>query len=328
MRAAIVALVLIFVENMGGASLWKQQTSPLQKFEEASIKPCDPDAVPTVPEGSRGGGMNSFQMTPGRTHVLCVTLGTLIRTAYGYGPANLDFITNGGVGPGGQSLQIGLTYGLGVEDGMRVKGGPNWVRSDRYSIEAVAAGAPDGATMSGPMLRELLERRFQLKVHMDTVQVPAYSLAVSKGGLKIKPMPEGSCTPRPTPMRGVPLPPAPADKPYCGLTAKRNDQGTVVTITARGQQLGELSGILNVSFGGTRIMDKTGISDKFSFTFEYIVDETATGPIGPPEGEPPDIPLTSNIFRALEEQLGLSLVKDKAPRAIIVIDRVERPTPN
>jgi len=46
-------------------------------------------------------------MTPGRAHVSCMTLGTMIRTAYGYGPANLDFVTNGRVAPGKEGLQIG-----------------------------------------------------------------------------------------------------------------------------------------------------------------------------------------------------------------------------
>src|SRR5262245_8491764 len=149
----LVALTVIAAVALQIFAGTKPQESAAQpKFEEASIKPCDAGSVPAVPEGSRGGGMNSFRMTPGRTHVLCMTLGTLIRTAYGYGPANLDFLTNGAVSPDRQGLQLNNTYGLGVEDGLRVKDGPGWVRSERYSIEAVAAGTPDAATMSRTML--------------------------------------------------------------------------------------------------------------------------------------------------------------------------------
>ena len=61
------------------------------QFEEASIRPCDPDNIPPAPEGARGGGPNSVRMTPGRTHVLCMTLATIVRTAYGYSPAGLAF---------------------------------------------------------------------------------------------------------------------------------------------------------------------------------------------------------------------------------------------
>ena len=229
-------------------------------------------------------------------------------------------------------MQIGPSYGLGVENGLRVKGGPNWVRSDRYSIEAVAAGEPDGATMSGAMLRELLERRFQLKVHMDAEQVPAYALVVAKGGLKIQPMPEGGCAQPPPIVQGVPYvapSPSPDGKRYCGSNMKLNGVNYVVTVG--GRELSTLPGMLGLSLGGTKIIDKTGISDKFSYVFEFAVDENATEPPpppGPPLGEPPDIPLTSNVVSALEKQLGLTLIKDKAPRDVIVIDRVERPTPN
>jgi ferric-dicitrate binding protein FerR (iron transport regulator) len=52
------------------------------EFEEASIRPCDPN---NLPPGGRGGpaGANTFRMTPGRTYGTCLTLATLIRIAYG-----------------------------------------------------------------------------------------------------------------------------------------------------------------------------------------------------------------------------------------------------
>src|SRR6185503_10372225 len=115
------------------------QSSPARpQFEEASIRLCDPDNLPVAPAGARGGGANSFQMTPGRTHALCLTLATIVRHAYGYGPADLDFIN---AGRRGRGLQLTNVYGLGVEDGKRVRGGPDWVRNDQYAIEAVAGGA-------------------------------------------------------------------------------------------------------------------------------------------------------------------------------------------
>jgi hypothetical protein len=129
--------------------------SKTPEFEEASIRQCDPDNLPPTPEGMRGGGVNSFQMTPGRTHALCMTLATLIRTAYFYSPADIEVFAGNGRGRG---MAFNNVYGLGVEDGIRVRGGPDWVRKDRYSIEAIAQGPSDAATMQGPMLRALLER--------------------------------------------------------------------------------------------------------------------------------------------------------------------------
>jgi hypothetical protein len=64
-------------------------------------------------------------MTPGRVYVQCLTLATLIRTAYGYQPASLEFFNASEEqrrrGPG---MRFDAVYGLGVEDGQVVRGGP------------------------------------------------------------------------------------------------------------------------------------------------------------------------------------------------------------
>ncbi len=195
------------------------------EFDEASIRPCDPDNLPAaVPGGRGGGGGGSIYMTPGRFYALCMTPATLIRTAYGY------------YGVGGE-LAFGTARALNFwrgsvatipgEDGRRVRGGPDWVRTEKYTIEAVAkvgggqdvcipdvlggravpvpsslANQPDRScntanvnAMSGPMLLALLERRFGLKARIVTEQVPSFSLVVAPGGLKMK---EGACTPEQT----------------------------------------------------------------------------------------------------------------------------------
>ena len=55
------------------------------EFEEASIRPCDPDNLPTaVPGGVAVAARTAVYMTPGRLYALCMTPATLIRTAYGY----------------------------------------------------------------------------------------------------------------------------------------------------------------------------------------------------------------------------------------------------
>ena len=137
-------------------------------------------------------------MTPGRMYALCLTPATLIRTAYGYAPADLVRQSSDAV----VSMKADIVYGLGVEDGRRVRGGPDWVRTQIYTIEAVAGSPADAETMRGPMLRALLERRFGLKAHVETEQIPAFALTVAPGGLKMK---EGTCTPAdPPPSPGVP----------------------------------------------------------------------------------------------------------------------------
>jgi hypothetical protein len=52
------------------------------EFEEASIRPCDPDNLPAAVPGARGGGggANAVYMTPGRFYALCMTPATRTRS--------------------------------------------------------------------------------------------------------------------------------------------------------------------------------------------------------------------------------------------------------
>jgi uncharacterized protein (TIGR03435 family) len=306
------------------------------EFEEASIRRCDPNNLPPPPDGMRGGGANSFQMTPGRTHALCMTLATLIRTAYGYSPANLDFA---GLGGRGRGMNFDNVYGLGVEDGVRVRGGPDWVRSERYSIEAVAHGPSDPATMQGPMLRTLLERRFQLKLHIESEQIPAFALTVAKGGLKMK---EGICTPADPsapPLRST------TEMVRRNLAAARRGETTAGPCGFAGTANGPNSLFVGAGAGvplvgpvfGVPVIDKTGIpkTARFNYVLEFAPDQSTAGPLGrelPPgfqlADDPSAVPLAPNIFIALEEQLGLRLEPAKAPREFLVIDHLERLSPN
>jgi uncharacterized protein (TIGR03435 family) len=321
--------------DQGGAAAVQGQPAGGPQFEEASLRPCDPDNIPAPPAGARGGGANSFMMTPGRMHALCLTVATLIRTAYGYGPAELDFLNPGGRGRGMNAG--GIPYGLGVEDGLRVKGGPDWVRSERYTIDAVADGAADGATMSGPMLRDLLERRFQLKAHIETEQVPAFALTVAPGGLKVKPAEPDSCVSYPVDptvprINGVPIGarrPTVADvrggeKRLCGTFVERNGPNQV--FIAGGAQFSALAQQLAPRLGRVQVFDRTGLTDRFDWILEAAADENTPGPAGAPP--PSDVPRGPAIPVALEEQLGLRLEPAQAPRDVIVIDHVERPSPN
>jgi uncharacterized protein (TIGR03435 family) len=310
-------------------------------FEAASIKPCDPDHLPPAPDNGRGGGASSFQMTPGRLRALCMTASTLVRVAYGYGPMAQDFNTN--VGP--RTMTFGNVYGVGEEDGRRVRGGPDWMRSERYTIEAVASegSRPDPQTLRGSMLQRLLERRLQLKVHIEAEQVPGFALTVAKGGLKIKPGAAGSCDELPA-RPGSPLfyghpasvltPPRTladvqrGEKPSCGLWGHRNGPNQVVI--GGDVPLESLMLTLGMRLGGVRVSDRTGVTDRFNYVLEFVLDESTPG-LGfelPDRRAELDVPPAATIFSALEEQLGLKLASARAGREFIVIDHVERPSPN
>jgi uncharacterized protein (TIGR03435 family) len=146
------------------------------KFEEASIRPCEQD----LPAAGRGGGgsSGSIRLSPGRVDALCMTVATLITVAHRSLENNP---------PGRIALPMNVTSSYPAGDGTRVRGGPDWVRSDKYTIAAVG-DSTDAATLQGPMLMDLLERRFNLKLRVETEEIPFYALTIAEGGLKIKPL--------------------------------------------------------------------------------------------------------------------------------------------
>lgn len=68
--------------------------------------------------------------------------------------------------------------------GNQIVGGPSWIRSDRFDIQAVPA-APVARAVALEMLKTLLEDRFHVNWHPDTREMPAYALRVDGGGSKL-----------------------------------------------------------------------------------------------------------------------------------------------
>src|SRR5262249_40858870 len=85
-------------------------------------------------------------------------------------------------------------------DGSQLSGGPSWVRSERYAIEAkpgkfegpedqTAAISEDRANRTRERVKALLADRFQLAVRAETKEAAVYVLSVAKGGHKLTPNP-------------------------------------------------------------------------------------------------------------------------------------------
>jgi hypothetical protein len=68
--------------------------------------------------------------------------------------------------------------------GFRFIGGPGWVDAKRWDVQArPGRAAADGQIR--PMLRTLLEDRFQLHAHSETRKMPVYELVVDRNGSKV-----------------------------------------------------------------------------------------------------------------------------------------------
>lgn len=255
--------------------------SPL--FELASIKPCKP-----VP-GEREGGGNS---SPGRLAIKCTSARGLVNQAY------LMF-ANG-------RFHVGLQR--------PPEGGPGWIDSEHYEINARAESSASLAMMNGPMLQALLQDRFHLRVHHETREVPAFLLTVAKSGPRLHPFTEGSCT---VVDRSVFLgftPPVTPEQIRNNCHARGSRIGANRKIDAQGMTLDEFASVfLDEHTLGRPVLNKTGIGGRFDFQLEYAPDDATTGP---------------SIFTALQEQLGLKLESGRAPEDFLVIDQIERPSGN
>ncbi len=312
---AVAAGVPVMIGFMHAPAVRAQSvTAPVPKWEVTSVRRC---AAPPPETGGRGGpGGNS----PGRYVVRCGTVEKLIQQAY------IMFADGAGVNP--HSFYESL------------EGGPGWIKSDLYDIEAEPEGTPSRPMMGGPMMQALLEDRFTLKIHREVKQVPVYDLVIAKGGPKMPKVDEASCPPMVSSTEafarvqaGQPMP------KFCGSTTwgMRRGGPSLMTENDHGTTLDQFAG------GLTRVLDravinKTGLTGLFDFHVEFSPDDTTPafmpagvmkGYGGPPRdpGVPPD-PSGPSYFTAIQDQLGLKLEPAKGPGDFLVIDSIERPDEN
>jgi uncharacterized protein (TIGR03435 family) len=203
----------------------------------------------------------------------------------------------------------------------QVVGGPAWINSDGYDIEAKPEGTADRKQMWA-MLQTLT-------LHRDTRELPVYALTVIKSGLKQVPPREGGCV--------VPAPDAPprapgAVAPPCGNVGVMMSP-TGIRMEGSKVPMAELIRTLAMVMGRP-VLDRTGVTGEFEVRMEFTPDETTAGlPGSRGPGDPGGAPLPTDTSRptisaALQEQLGLKLAPAKAPVEVLVIDHVERPTAN
>jgi uncharacterized protein (TIGR03435 family) len=174
----------------------------------------------------------------------------------------------------------------------QIAGGPSWLDSDRYDIEA-KTGLPEkpAPDQMSPLMQSLLAERFNLKFHRETRELSVFALVVAKGGPKLKVKAEGEGT---------------AMNTKSGLGTSRLI-GTSVSME------------LLAGYVGNRldriVLDKTGLSDRYDFTLDWAPDQA------------PDTSAPS-LVTALREQLGLRVESQKSPVDVLVIDRIDKPSEN
>lgn len=325
--AALAAPVLVGMLNASPQNHARPASTP--KWEAVSIRPCGPSPLL---EGQRGSGP-PFRFTPDRMSLRCMNVKSLIRSAY---KTYLDDATIPGIQGKDDVLAAGTLDDLpGLLSTTPIVGGPAWIGSEHYLVEAKAEGITNRGIMQGPMLQIILENRFQLKVHWENREVPIYALTVAQGGPKLK---RGSCTPRPPwpdldDLTGPPLslPQLPPGQKYCAWAGgvDRNADMPHVALEVEGVTIDQFLKVWLKQVEGKQIVDRTGLSGKFDIHLEFAMPEEDRQRFAQTTGRSlGEVPTAPSIFTALQEQLGLKLEPAKAPVEHLVIDSIERPSPN
>jgi uncharacterized protein (TIGR03435 family) len=201
---------------------------------------------------------------------------------------------------------VSFAYDLHDE---QVVGAPQWIASETFDFEGVAdtPDRPDVKQLK-TMIQKLLVDRFQLKFHWEKRELPAYVLAVGKKGVKLTESKEDA--------HGLQT-----------FFIKANGPASR-TLTAKNVAVTELAHMMQSNMLDRPVVDQTGLQGAYDFVLTWAPDEsqaTQDGTKAPsPNGEP-DVP---GLFTAVQEQLGLKLSAAKTEVQVMVIDRVEQPSPN
>jgi uncharacterized protein (TIGR03435 family) len=199
-------------------------------------------------------------------------------------------------------------YGLSPE---RVINAPAW--PDRYDIEArYQPGDPaEPVPPLTTLLQSLLRDRFGLVARMEQRDLPVYVLKLARADGR--PGPQLRRSNRDCANAAVTLAAEVRDLASNGAPACGANEGPGIFV-AGGLTMGTIARALRVP-ANRNVVDATGLDGLWEAKLEFAAQ-------GDESGNKP------SIFTALQDQLGLKLEPSTAPLDVLVIDAIQRPTPN
>lgn len=220
----------------------------------------------------------------------------------------------------------------------QVSGGPGWINSRGYDIEAKVDDSvvaqlqrlspQERSDQFRLMLQSLLTDRFKLKLGHETKEFPIYNLVVAKGGSKLT-------------VTTVPATPPPTAGAGANGQSRRRGPMLMMSpgrVTGKAVDMSDLAEVLgrNPALEGRLVMDQTGLKGKYDFTLEFAperemplpgTNDRPPMPAGADAPPPPD-PNAPSIFTAIQEQLGLKLEPAKGAVQTLVIENIAQPSEN
>jgi uncharacterized protein (TIGR03435 family) len=181
--------------------------------------------------------------------------------------------------------------------------GPDWMDQARFDVagEMSGVGTPTDREWKSAV-QQLLIERFQLKLHHESREMPAFALTVAKGGAKLTPTA------------------APAGEQHMGFSGAVGETMRGIGVRA---SIADFVGELQRIVLDRPIVDRTGLTGEYDIQFSFTrEDNNALGMTQLPDNAAP------NLITALDEQLGLKLAGVKTPVDVLVIDHAEPPSAN
>lgn len=198
---------------------------------------------------------------------------------------NLGQIRNGKLTMSNASLSDCIKFAYSlVSDDQLI--GPDWMRDKLVRFDVVAQAPPDASREQILlMLQSLLADRLKLKLHTEKRQLSYSALQIGKYGSKLRPPPAGAA-------------------PGNGINHSGNLDNTMTM---------EFLARLLSRFERDTVIDRTGLKGSFVVKLNWA-----------PANQNPDAQIAASLSTALQEQLGLRLVRQKGPLDVLVIDSVQR----
>lgn len=296
--ATLSALPAAARSTLPGSSARSQEAGPGRTFEVVSIKPLRPESYPPGID-LENPCSGALPMQSGRTLVgRASTLYALIALAYNpwqHAPRACDHATTSDL----------------------ISGGPDWIKSERFAIEALLPADADLASYQRllntgdardvqQMLQTVLEQRFKLKLRRELKEIPVYLMTLDQtAGVAEARMAQSR-------KAGHAIAENLQAMESIFTTQPTAPDGTrYVSVWFGKQPLARLANRL--ATGAQRpVLDRTGLAGTFDFILEY----DNSGQARP------------TLFTALREQLGLRLQASRAPIEALVVEQAERPSEN
>ena len=221
-----------------------------------------------------------------------------------------------------------IRFAFNVQE-FQIEGGPAWIGSSRFDVNAKAPSAPSGTDGMRRLVRRLLADRFALRARIAPREMTTYDLLVARSdgrlGEKLRRssldceavMASGAATAD--------------DRARCDLRfrPKMADIGGrpgiySMTLMLQGVRLARLAALLENEVERP-IIDKTGLDGTCDLELEFAPQgRRPAGLPGPPSPVSDGPPLGT----ALQERLGLKLESTRGAVPVVVIERAELPSPD